>query len=228
MLAHIHVLEGVGEKERKKIAGQCQWRQFVAEEQILDRDSSSSDVYFVVDGEVRVVNYSIAGREVQFASFRPGDHFGDLAAIDGLPRSATVNAVRDTTVAVIKGVDFLAMLQRNSMAAMHVLNRLALIVRACDDRIMDLSTLSAYQRVYVEILRRAKPDKVVPDQWIVRPYPPEREIASRAGTTRETVARAVSQLRQAGLVLRKDRNLYIKDRDKITDLVENYRAASSS
>ena len=226
MLAHILVLEGIGDKERKKIAGQCQWRQFVAEEQILDRDSGSSDVYFVIDGEVRVVNYSMAGREVQFASFRPGDYFGDLAAIDGLPRSASVNAVRDTTVAVIKGADFLAMLQRNSSAAMHVLNRLALIVRACDDRIMDLSTLSAYQRVYVEILRRAKPDKVVPGQWIVRPYPPEREIASRAGTTRETVARAVSQLRQAGLVLRKDRNLYIRDRDKIVALVENYRAAA--
>ncbi len=81
-------------------------------------------------------------------------------------------------------------------------------------------------RVYGEILRRAKPDEAVAGQWIVRPYPPEREIASRAGTTRETVARAVGQLRQAGLVLRKDRNLYLKDRDKVIELAEKYRALS--
>ena len=131
-------------------------------------------------------------------------------------------------MAIISGDDFLAILQRHGAAAIYVLRRLARIVRACDDRIMDLSTLSAYQRVYGEILRRAKPDKVVPGQWIVRPYPPEREIASRASTTRETVARAVSQLRQSGLVLRKDRNLYIKDRDKIDALVEKYRAMSGA
>ena len=84
---------------------------------------------------------------------------------------------------------------------------------------MDLSTLSAYQQVYGEILRRAKPEKAVPGQWLVRPYPPEREIASRAGTTRETVARAVSQLRQLGLVP-------CKDRDKIVSMVEKYKAIS--
>ena len=60
----------------------------------------------------------------------------------------------------------------------------------------------------------------------MRPYPPEREIASRAGTTRETVARAVSQLRQSDIVIRKDRNLYIKNRDKIVELVEKYRAVA--
>lgn len=225
-LAQLHVLEGLSEKDLKRIARQCTWRRFAPDQQILDRDSTSTDVYFVIEGEVRIVNYSIAGREVQLAAFTPGDYFGDLAAIDGLPRSASVNAARDTLVAVISGDDFLAILERHGSAAIYVLRRLARIIRACDDRIMDLSTLSAYQRVYGEILRRAKPDKNVPGQWVVRPYPPEREIASRAGTTRETVARAVSQLRQSDIVIRKDRNLYIRNRAKIVELVEKYRAVA--
>ncbi len=219
MLANLHVLEGLSAKELKKIATQCEWRNYAPDQQILDWDSTTTDVYFVIEGEVRIVNYSIAGREVRFASFTPGDYFGDLAAIDGLPRSASVHAASSTLVAVISGDDFLAILQRHGSAAIYVLRRLARIIRACDDRIMDLSTLSAYQRVYGEILRRAKPDKAVPGQWLVRPYPPEREIASRAGTTRETVARAVSQLCQSGLVPR-------KDRDKIVSLVEKYKAIS--
>ncbi len=228
MLARIQLLEGLSERDLKKIAGQCQWRRYAPDQQILDRDSTSTDVYFVIEGEVRIVNYSLAGREVQLASFAPGDYFGDLAAIDGLPRSASVHAVSDTLVAVIGGDDFLAILQRHGAVALYVLRGLARVIRNCDDRIMDLSTLSAFQRVYGEILRRAKPHNEVPGQWIVRSYPPEREIASRAGTTRETVARAVSQLRQAGLVRRKDQNLLINDRDKIVALVESYRAISGA
>ena len=49
----------------------------------------------------------------------------------------------------------------------------------------------------------------------MRPCPTEREIASRAGTARETVARAIRQLRQVGLVRRKDRKLYIMDRKRL-------------
>jgi CRP/FNR family transcriptional regulator, cyclic AMP receptor protein len=225
-LSHIHVLEGLSVNQLGKVARLCQWRRYDADQQILDRDSDSTDVYFVIEGEVRIVNYSFAGKEVQFASAMPGDYFGDLAAIDGLPRSASVTAASDTLVAVIGGKEFLAILERHGAAAMYVLRRLARIIRACDDRIMDLSTLSAYQRVYGEILRMAKPDRAVAGQWIVRPYPPEREIASRAGTTRETVARAVGQLRQSGLLRRKDRNLYIMNREKIEALVEKYIAIS--
>ena len=92
---------------------------------------------------------------------------------------------------------------------------------------MDLSILNAFQRVYSEVLRLAVPDAGVSTQWIVRPYPPEREIASRAATTRETVARAMGQLGKAELVKRKGRNLYIFDRPKIEAIIANYRNTSS-
>jgi CRP-like cAMP-binding protein len=226
ILARIHVLQGQSEKELEKLTGLCDWRRFDPDQLILDRDSTSTDVYFVIEGEVRVVNYSFLGREVQFATFKSGDYFGELAAIDGLPRSASVTAIGDTLVAVLSGDEFIAVLQRDGAAAMTVLRGLAGIIRNSDDRIMDLSMLSAFQRVYSELLRRAKPDKAVPGQWILRPYPPERDIASRAGTTSETVSRAVSQLRQAGLAQRKTLNLYIKNPDQIRALIERYRTIS--
>jgi CRP/FNR family transcriptional regulator, cyclic AMP receptor protein len=228
ILAQIHIFAGLGEKELSKITKQCDWRRFDPEQMILDRDSPSTDVYFVLEGEVRIINYSILGREVQFATLQPGEYFGDLAAIDSLPRSASVTATCDTLVAVISGKNFLAILERHSSAALHVLRGLARIVRDSDDRIMDLSTLSAYQRVYGEILKRAKPDKSNPGQWILRPYPSDREIARLAGTTQDTVARAISELRQAGLAQRKNLNLYINDRDKIAALIERYRIISGS
>ena len=109
---------------------------------------------------------------------------------------------------------------RRGGIAFRVLERLVGGVRESTQRIMDLGTLGAMQRVYVEILRLAVPDAASPDLWIVRPVPTEREIAGRTSTARETVARALSQLRQGGIVRRKGRNLYILDRARLEKIVE--------
>ena len=224
-LSGILVFEGLAEMEREEIERRCQWRQYRAEQQIIDRESGTTDVYFVIEGEVRVVNYALSGREIQIAAIPAGDLFGELAAIDGLPRSATVTATRDTLIAVLPAISFRSVLERHSRVAVQFIERLARIIRTCDERIMDLSTLSAFQRVYSELLRMAKPDPVDSGRWIVHPYPPEREIASRASTTRETVARAVGQLRETGLVKRKERNLYILDRERIERIIASYKVA---
>ena len=95
------------------------------------------------------------------------------------------------------------------------------MVRVGDVRIMELSTLAASHRVYVEILRMAVPDAAVAGRWVVRPLPPLREIAGRVSTTRETVARSLSQLYQSGLVRRKGRMLYVPDREKLEKFIES-------
>ncbi|MEE9195887.1 MAG: helix-turn-helix domain-containing protein, partial [Alphaproteobacteria bacterium] len=101
-----------------------------------------------------------------------------------------------------------------------LLRRLTAMVRMGDVRIMELSTLAATQRVYAELLRMARPDVAVPNLWVIHPLPPLREIASRISTTRETVARALSQLYPTGLVRRKGKSLYIPDRDKLEAALE--------
>ena len=104
--------------------------------------------------------------------------------------------------------------------ALTVMRGLARIVRICDDRIMDLSTLGAVQRVYVELLRLSKPDPVTPGSWLIYPMPTQNQIASHASTTRETVARVISQLSQDGLITRKGKSLYIRERERLESLAE--------
>ena len=79
---------------------------------------------------------------------------------------------------------------------------------------MDLSTLSTVRSIHVDLLRRVIPDIVAPKNWVVRPVPTQSEIASRASTTHETVSRAMNQLAVAGVVERKGRSLYVRDRDR--------------
>ena len=192
----------------------------MANEQILDRDSENRDVFFVVKGEVRVVNYSRSGREIAYARVGPGGYFGELAAIDGQSRSASIVAAEECLVAALPPDVFVGLLADSPDLTVRVLKRLSGIIRSCDDRIMDLSTLRAVQRVYIELLQLAELDAATQSHWVIYPMRTQNMIASRAGTTRETVARVLGQLTTAGIVERKAKTLYVRDRARLEFLAD--------
>jgi CRP-like cAMP-binding protein len=212
------------EAERKSIEQRCHKRTYARNETILDKGSQSREVFFVLKGAVSVITFSPAGREVTLASVKAGDFFGELAAIDGQPRSASVSAIEKTEIAIMPPDLFNELVRNRAPVAFKLLERLARMVRASGLRILELSTLQAAQRVYAELLRMAQPDAAVPGLWVVRPLPPMHEIASMTSTTRETVNRAISQLYPSGLLKRKGRNLYIMERNKLEDIVQSLQA----
>jgi len=219
-LAGIKLFGPLDEAERQRLESRCTWRRYAAGETVLERGSDSREVLFIVTGSVNILNVSLTGREVAYARLDAGDCFGELAAIDGEPRSATVVAAESTLVGVLPSARFIELLRGHAEVTFTLLQRLTGMVRMGDVRIMELSTLAATQRVYAEILRMARPDAAVPSLWVIHPLPPLREIASRISTTRETVARALSQLYPTGLVRRKGKSLYIPDRDKLEVALE--------
>ncbi len=225
-LENIELLSHLPREKLNFLAQGCVWRRHKRNEQILSRDSESRDLFFVVSGSVEVANYSSTGREIAYATIKEGEYFGELSAIDDRPRSAAITAGENCTLAVMPRTLFIDLLRDEPDVALAVLNRLANIVRACDDRIMDLSTLGAVQRVYVELLRLCGPDPAVPNLWSVYPMPTQADIAARASTTRETVARVLGQLTQAELVQRKGKTLYINDRDKLKSMAETLEGRS--
>ncbi len=226
-LAGIELFEDLGEADRRAIEVKCRWRRCKKGEHVLAHGSESREVFFIARGAVNVVNVSPAGRDITFAAIEAGGMFGELSAIDGKPRSASVVAGEETLLAVMPSRSFVELLQSHATIAFRLLQRLTKMVRAGDLRIMELSTLAASHRVYAELLRMAEPDPAVAGRWVVRPLPPLREIASRISTTRETVARALSQLYADGLVKRSGRVLYITDRDKLQAFVQSRKAGAS-
>jgi len=219
-LAGVGLLAELNDEERAALEAKCLWLSAKKNDEILNRDSESRDVLFVTEGRLRIVNYSISGREVAYAITQAGDYFGEMSAIDGLARSATVVALEKCTLAALGPDDFNELLVHHPRIAIQVMHKLAKIIRICDDRIMDLATLSAYQRVYGEILRMKKADPVTRGRFMIYPLPTQAQIAAQASTTRETVARVLSQLTQAGIVERKGRTLYIKELEKLQTLAE--------
>lgn len=227
-LANIDLLQQLTPPELKKIEQACTWRKIRAGDQIITRESASRDVIFVVQGEVRIVNFSLSGREVAYAEVGAGGYFGELAAIDGAPRSANVVAHRNCLLACLGPAPFRKMLSEHSATAVQVLEKLARIIRVCDDRIMDLATLGAHQRVYRELAKLVTEDPVRHGSWLIYPTPTQAAIASKASTTRETVARVMSQLASADILERKSKTLYVRDIERLNLLIEHAGASDDN
>jgi CRP-like cAMP-binding protein len=222
-LASIDLLSGLSPAERREVEKACSWKRFITRQQVIDRNSQSRGVYMIVEGRVRVVNYALSGREVTFDELPEGSFFGELAAIDGRPRSARVIALTNSLIAALPGSKFLEILENHSSIALKVLVQLASVVRASNERIMDLSTLGANNRVHAELLRQTHENMGGDNRAVIKPNPLHGDIASRVSTTRETVARVMNNLARRAIVKRTKEALIVIDIEKLRAMVQEVR-----
>jgi len=219
-LSHIELLAPAPVAERKALAKQCHWREYAAKQVVFDKRSENTDVMFVVSGRVNVTGYSLAGREISFAEIGEGDFFGEVSAVDGEARSASVTAISDCRLASLTAPLFRALLESHPDVAATVMRRLSGIIRRSTERLMDFKTLNAHQRVCAEVLRIAQPSAAVAGHWEIYPMPTQVVIASRVGASRETVARVLGDLARGGIIARKGRTVTILERGNLERLTE--------
>jgi CRP-like cAMP-binding protein len=192
---------------------------FSAGAQIIEPESDSSDVYLILSGRVRIVNYSLSGREITLEEIGAGGCVGQLSAIDGEPRSACVFAVDDTAVGILSPANFEKVVKSHPSVAWNVIGELARIVRTSTRRIVDVSTLGANERVVAEILRRAQDVARDDGSAVLSPVPVHSEIAGRVSTSRETVARVMGSLGRKSLVTKVEAGLHVPDVRKLEEFL---------
>src|SRR3954447_10050394 len=95
----------------------CNWRRFDPEEILVDFDDLSTDVYFLLSGDVRVLMRTAAGKEVILDEMRSGELFGELAGMDGIKRSANVTALTRGEACVMSSAIFREIVYANRPVA---------------------------------------------------------------------------------------------------------------
>jgi CRP-like cAMP-binding protein len=219
-LAGVALLQGLDPEARAALESQCRWRRYRPGKRVFERGSAGREVFFVIHGALNVVSFSPLGREITFAAAQSGGMVGEMAAVDGRPRSASVVAVGESLVAVLPSEAFVALLESHGDIALQLLRQLSAFVRKSGNRVLELSAVKAINRVYGELLRLAAPEGAAPDLWAIKPLPPLRDLASQAGTTREVVTSALAKLYPSGLIRRKGNSLYILDRQALEEIVK--------
>lgn len=219
-LSGIELFEDLTDAERDRLSRLCRSRRYCAGQMIVGHEEPSNDVYFILAGHVRATVFSPSGRQVSFADLAAGMSFGELAAIDGAPRSATIVALSDTVVACMSAAAFARVLDDHPAVTSRLLRHLVALVRRLSDRVVEFSVLPVRLRVRAEMVRLAHQHGVCGNRSVIRPVPTQADIASRLSTHREAVSRELNALVRAGLIARGEGGLTITDVARLGRLVE--------
>jgi CRP/FNR family transcriptional regulator, cyclic AMP receptor protein len=215
-LKRIAIFAGLSDQAIGRIVESCQWQSYDAGHSIVSYQDTSSAILFLLAGKARVVNYSADGKSVVFVDLTPPTLFGEIAAIDHQPRSASVEALDPCTIASLPGRAFEQLMSREPTVATAVLQHLAAEVRRLSDRVFEFSTMVVQNRVQSELIRLAARSH---GEAVLSPAPSLSDIADRISTHREAVSRELSRLTALGLIRREHGDLRITDIARLSRLV---------
>ena len=187
---------------------QCLWRRFDPDRTVLAYGDPSRDVYFVIAGYVRVLIQASGGKDVILRDIGPGEFFGELAAIDGKPRSASIVATHRCLVAQMAPAVFRGAIHAHPDVCDQILGRLALELRGLANRVNEFSTMTVPRRLIAELLRMARRPADDPNRGVISPPPLHRDLAARIATHREAITKELHRLEKAG-VLARDRQRFV-------------------
>jgi CRP/FNR family transcriptional regulator, cyclic AMP receptor protein len=220
-LKGIAIFAGLRTDALKRIQRRCSWRRYEPGEPIVDYLDASDDVFFITAGEAHVTIYSHAGKVVSFGELGPGEVFGEYAAIDSGPRSASVEARTSCLIASMPAAAFLALLQTQPAVTLAVLTQLVRKTRTVTRRVYEFSTLHVNNRVQAEVLRLASLAPREGKSARLVPAPTHVEIANRISTHREAVTRELNRLSRIGIIERWGDALVVKDVYRLAQMVHD-------
>jgi CRP-like cAMP-binding protein len=183
---------------------------------IFEKDDTSKDVYFILTGAVKSLNYSDEGRISYFRIRQAGDCFGYYSAISEEQRTATVHAVGATELARMAGTAFFSLVLENPDIGRPFLKLIVGLLRIETNRLTNLTTLTMHRRVAAELS-----DQSTAQDSLILTLPDRVEFASYLGMTRETLARALAGLVKKKLIKLTGKKIFILNLQRLTALIND-------
>lgn len=207
---------GVPEAARRRLAAAARPVRWREGETIFRRGEAGTDgMLIVLDGMVRVHLVNAAGRELTLALVGPGEPIGEIALIDGGPRSADVTALTPVSGLMLRHADAAAVLEADIGAARALLRTLAGRLRRTTDQVEAVGLRSLAQRLAGALVSLAKADPA----GLVRLS--QGQLASLVAATRPKVNAALAELRARGLVEPARAGLRVPDPAALRALAES-------
>jgi CRP/FNR family transcriptional regulator, cyclic AMP receptor protein len=200
----------------RAIAGQMRRRRFRRNEVIFHQGDIGDSLQVVASGGVKIVLPSTEGDEAIIASLQPGDFFGELALLDGSPRSTTAAALEATETLALPREAFQALLLDDHKLVDALFRALARELRRLTGHVEELHFLDLAGRLSIRLVRLARNAERVTDGRAELDWPfTQSDLAAMIGGTRQSVNKLLSGLVDAGLVSIERDTLVIHDLDAL-------------
>jgi len=187
-------------------------RRYRRNEVVFHQDDVADSLHIVVSGRVKIVLPSEEGDEAIIASLRRGDFFGELALLDGAPRSTTATAVEPTETLALPRDQFQRLLAEDARLVTALLRALASELRRLTGHVEELHFLDLAGRLSMRLARLARDNDPDAQGRIELNWPfTQSDLASMIGGTRQSVNKLLSGLVEEGLVEIEHETLIITD-----------------
>jgi CRP/FNR family cyclic AMP-dependent transcriptional regulator len=220
-LGRVPLFERLSAVELAELETLTRRQRFRADTAVFFQDDPSDSLYVVLSGSAKVFRTSEDGRDRILTTLRTGDAFGELAMIEGRPRSATVQTLEDTELLCLFRGDFQRFAGQHPDVLYKLLQSMCERVRRIDEDILDLSFKDVPYRV-LRLLSQllARHGESGPDGWRLPMALSVRDLASMMGSNEETVGRLLDRYEREGLVRRQGESWVIPDQGALLRALE--------
>jgi CRP/FNR family transcriptional regulator, cyclic AMP receptor protein len=212
MLRKVPLFTSLQDKELEAIFKLSTTKKCPKDMLILLEKENGDTLFIILKGKVKVSNFSESGKEVIFSILSVGDFFGEMSLLDGRPRSASVTAIEDSELRLIRRQDLFSVMEKYPQIAFKLLEELTSRLRKADQRIESMAILDVTGRIAGVLLQLAEERGVPGDHGIlIQSRPIHQDLANMVGTTRETVTRVLKQLEQKNYITMSGKDICIID-----------------
>lgn len=202
------LFRGLTHEKLQALGSQIRLQEFAKGEFVFHRGMQGDSLVMLVAGRLQVISYSESGKEVGISFIEPGEYLGEIALIDGEPRSASVICVSQATVGFLAKAAALQLFHHEPLVAARIQKRLCTVIRNEIHHRSRFSTASAFERICSVLCSHPKL-KTGNRPVTLEDLPHQRVIASMANVTRETVNRAMKTLIQMEVLERTGRRVTV-------------------
>ena len=214
LLERVPLFAGLPAGELGELTSRLRPRRYGRGETLCLEGDPGTSLYIIDKGRVKLGLTSAEGREIILDLLGPGEVFGELALLDGEPRSANAVAVEPSEVLLLARDDFLRFVEQHPQAALVLLSTVSHWLRRLTTQMQDTAFLDVPARLARTILRLAEAEEAVHGK-AVTPRLTQTDLAGMVGTTRETLNKWLGFYEDQGLIRRDKHQIVVLRPDKL-------------
>jgi CRP/FNR family transcriptional regulator, cyclic AMP receptor protein len=192
----------------RELAARGQLRSFPKNTVFINEGDRADSLFIIISGRVKVYVSDPQGREMILDIQGPGHYVGEMA-LDGGPRSASVQTMEATTCALVGREELRQAIAADPDLAMALIEKLIARARIATDTVKHLALTDVYGRVarlLLSLARERDGKLVVPERMT------QQDIADRVGASRDMISRIFKDLTTGGYVSVVDRQITLHRR----------------
>lgn len=216
LIKHIPLFGSLIPEEIESLAALLRRRSIKKGDILFQKGDEGTALYAILRGCIKIIVTTPVEDKITVAILNDGDFFGEMALLDGMPRSADAVALEETQLAVLDRDDFLMFLSQHEHAVRAILRTLSIRLRKTDDLLSEICFLSLSARLAKRLLELAKGESADgEDVSMLTMRMTQKELSNLLGVSRESVNKELKTLRDKGIVSTARSKIVILDQEHL-------------